>query len=131
MADPPDNCQTPPHGALRLTTPRGQVDIRRWGKCDVLYRIRLTMSSSSSAQASGTYVQQLHNWLQQAGKDPHLEWDDKQEGPQNAPEWTCTVFVEGKARGTSSASRKALAHDGAAKIALEALERERYASSDE
>ncbi len=61
-----------------------------------------------------------------------------QDGPQNAPKWTCTVFsehaplwlsalspdmsvwlsfsVEGKARGTSSASKKALAHDGAAKI---------------
>ncbi|KAF8331471.1 uncharacterized protein EI90DRAFT_3058026 [Cantharellus anzutake] len=74
------------------------------------------MSATTTTPASGGYVQRLNNWLQQAGKNPQLTWSEKQEGPQNAPEWTSTVLVEGKSLGTSSASKKALARDGAAKI---------------
>jgi len=80
--------------------------------------------ASSTSKAGPTHVQELNNWLQQAGRSTTLQWDEKCEGPLHAPEWTVTVYVENRAMGTAKAPKKNLARDGAAKIALENLEAE-------
>jgi len=77
----------------------------------------------ASNATPATNVQALNNWLQQAnGVPPNITWEEKQEGPTHAVVWTATVLVEGTAMGTASAPIKRHARDGAAQIALAALQ---------
>lgn len=62
----------------------------------------------------------LNNYIQGHPRLSPLTWEEKQEGPSHAPEWTATVLIKG-VEYSGTAPTKGAAKEIAAEKALAAL----------
>ncbi|RDX51963.1 hypothetical protein K466DRAFT_593064 [Polyporus arcularius HHB13444] len=65
---------------------------------------------------------QFNNYVQRNGLVPYVAWPQPaQTGPQNAPTWTASVYINGVEYGRGSAISLGGAREVAAEMALRAL----------
>lgn len=70
---------------------------------------------------SDTGTSALNNYLQDLRCLHTLSWIDTVDGPSHEPRWTSICKIQGEPRGIGKGSKKSVARDAAANIALASL----------